>query len=111
MAVAVAAVVITFQVAFHVGGDRDVSSLVYSSLIRFAPTESATEPGIMPRILPIRQKARVRSVEFPTQLVRVSKDINTAVGNYVAERFTGRKKQAPEEARIVRGLCLETLKA
>ncbi|EDY18261.1 hypothetical protein CfE428DRAFT_4045 [Chthoniobacter flavus Ellin428] len=111
MAVAVAAVVITFQVAFHVGGDRDVSSLVYASLIRFAPTESATEPGIMPRILPIRQKARARSVEFPTQLVRVSKDINTAVGNYVAERFQGRKKQAPEEARIVRGLCLETLKA
>lgn len=111
MAIAVAAVIVTFQVAFHVGGDRDVSSLVYASLIRFAPTTSASTPDIMPLILPIRERARQASVEFPTKTVRVAKEINHAVEGYVAERMQGRKKQAPEEARIVRNLCLETLKA
>jgi hypothetical protein len=65
----------------------------------------------MPRILPIRERARRRSVEFPTKLVRVSKDINHAVGDYVAERFEGRKLQAPEEGRIIRNLCIETFMA
>lgn len=110
-AIGFAVVVLAYVVAFHVSGDRDVSSLVYASLIRFAPTESRSTPEIMPSILPIREGAREISIEHPANLVRISKDINLAVGAYVAERVQGRRKQAAEEGRIVRNLCLETFKA
>ncbi|WP_348546363.1 hypothetical protein [Chthoniobacter sp.] len=110
-ALGLAAVVLAYAVAFHVGGDRDVSSLVYASLLRFAPATSRSTPDIMPRIVPIQEAARRASVELPANLVHFQKEINHAVGGYVVERFKGRKKQAPEEGRIVRGLCLETLQA
>jgi hypothetical protein len=110
-AIGLATVIVSFVVAFHVGGDRDVSSLVYASLIRFAPTQSRSSPDLMPLLLPIRETARARSVDYPSGLVRLSKQINLAVDGYVAERVHDKKKQGDAGARIVRNLCLETLEA
>ncbi|MEI9892867.1 MAG: hypothetical protein WDN28_02860 [Chthoniobacter sp.] len=111
VAIGVAAVAVSYAVAFHVSGDRDVSALVYASLLRFAPATSRSTPDIMPRIVPIQEEARLASAEFPTGLVQFQKKINHAVEDYVGERIKGRKKQLAEEGRIVRGLCLETLLA
>jgi hypothetical protein len=111
LAIGVAAVVASYLVAFHVSGDRDVSSLVYASVIRFAPTTSASTPGIMPEMNRIRDQARKYSSDYPSQTVRVSKYINHAVDTYAAAHVQGKKKVTAEESRIVRGLLLETLKA
>ena len=110
-AIGLATVIVSFVVAFHVGGDRDVSSLVYASLIRFAPTESRSSPELMPRLLPIREAARAQSIEYPSGLVRLAKQINKTVDEYVEERVHDKKKQGDEGGRIVRNLCLETLEA
>lgn len=111
LAIGVGAVLASYLVAFHVSGDRDVSSLVYASIIRFAPTASASTPDIMPEMNRIREEARKHSVDYPTKTVRVSKYINHAVDAYATAHVQGKKKHAAEESRIVRGLCLETLKA
>jgi len=110
-AIGLVVVVVSFVVAFHVSGDRDVSSLVYASLIRFAPTESRSTPDVMSRILPIREAARERSIEYPASLVRLAKQINKAVDEYVEERVQGKRRQGEEEGRILWNLCLETLLA
>ncbi len=106
-----AAVVLTYVVAFHFSGNRDGSSLVYASLIRFAPPDSRATPDIMPLIRPLQEAERQSSPDYPADMVRISKDINMLVGGYVAERFQGRRQRGDEEARIVQNLCLETLKA
>jgi hypothetical protein len=110
-AIGLVAVVASFLVAFHVSGDRDVSSLVYASLIRFAPTESKIAPDLMPQLLPIRDAARERSIEYPSGLVRLAKQINKVVDDYVGPRVKSKRAEGEEEGRIVRGLCLETLRA
>jgi hypothetical protein len=111
LAIGIAAVLAAYFAAFHVSGDRDVSSLVYASIIRFAPTTSASTPDIMPQMNQIRERARKGSVDYPTKTVRISKLINHTVDAYAAQRVQGKRKQAAEESRIVRSLCVETLKA
>ncbi|MDR3404066.1 MAG: hypothetical protein P4L99_16335 [Chthoniobacter sp.] len=111
VAISLAAVVVAFAAAFHVSGDRDVSSLVYASLLRFAPPTSRRSPEIMPLILPIQEEARRASVDYPTDLVRFQKKIDHAVDGYVDARIADHRKQGPAAARIVRNLCLETLLA
>jgi hypothetical protein len=111
MAIGLGTVAAAYLVAFSVSGDRDGSSLIYASLIRFAPTTSRSEPDFMPRILPIQEDARAESRDYPAGMVRVSKLINKAVDEYVAERVKGKRAKSEAEVRIVRNLCLETLKA
>lgn len=100
-----------YLVAFQVGGDRDVSGLVYASIIRFAPTTSASTPDVMPAINEIRERARHFSVDYPAKTVRLQKAINHTVDDFVAPRVKTKRKQAAESGKIVRSLCLETLKA
>lgn len=111
LAIGIGAVLASYLVAFHVSGDRDVSSLVYASIIRFAPTTSASTPDIMPEMNRIREQARKHSVDYPTKTVRISKFINRTVDAYAVQHVQGKRKVAAEESRIVRGLCLETFKA
>jgi hypothetical protein len=110
-AIGLAIVLLSFVAAFHVSGDRDVSGLVYASLIRFAPTQSRTAPDLMPSLGLIRERARRRSIEYPANLVRLSKDINSAVDDYVEERVPEKRDRGAVAGHIVRNLCLETLLA
>ncbi len=99
---------VTF-LAMRLGPGRDGSSLMYATLLRFAPDESKREPGIAPFLLPLRDAARLRFPDYPGDLVQMDKDVTKMVGEYIREEK--KKHIKKQKLTVLKNLCREAIAA
>ena len=100
--------------SFAASGGRDGSPLLLASVLQLAPDQFESAPDFAPYILPLRDDLRSHSDGYPDDLVATSKKLSHAAEDYLDKTskekptFEQRKK---EVGKLLRGICLETLKA
>jgi hypothetical protein len=95
--------------ALRLGPGRDGSSLMYATLIRFAPDQSKSEPGIAPFLLPVRDAARARFPDYPGDLVQMDQQVTKLVEDYLKMQKARHIKES--KSRVLKNLCREAIAA
>ena len=99
---------------FAASGGRDGSPLLLASVLQLAPDHFKSAPDFAPSIIPLRDNLRSHSDGYPDDLVAASKKLSHAAEDYLDK--TSEKKLTAEQrkkavGKLLRGVCLETLKA
>ena len=95
--------------ALRLGPGRDGSSLMYATLVRFAPDQSKREPEIAPFLIPLRDEVRGRFPDYPGDLVQLDKDVTKMVETYVRSQKAKHIKE--QKSKVLKNLCREAIAA
>jgi len=109
MGIGLAVLAVVMCLALRLGPGRDGSSLMYATLLRFAPDQSKHEPDIAPYLLPLRDDVRQRYPDYPGDLVQLDKDVLKMAEEYVRDQKKLHIKK--DKSKVLKNLCREAIAA